>query len=66
VEDRIIELELRYTQQQDELQKLSDVVWAQARQLDRLESELRQLRQLLASGAPDDGTGVPDDPPPHY
>lgn len=66
MEDRITELELRYTQQQDELQKLGDVVWEQSRLLERLELELRQLRQAVASADPSGGEPMPDERPPHY
>ncbi|MGZ5958612.1 MAG: SlyX family protein, partial [Myxococcaceae bacterium] len=40
MEERIVELELRFTEQQRLLQELSEVVYAQGRALERLEHEL--------------------------
>lgn len=51
MEERIIELEIRYTEQQDELSKLSAVVWDQAKTIGRLERELGEIRRLLAGAS---------------
>lgn len=62
-EDRLTELEMRYTLQQELLQQLSDVVHQHEREIDRLRREVEQLRGRVADG------GVPLDPdekPPHY
>lgn len=62
-DDRLTELELRYMVQQDLLQKLSDVVLQQGRDLDRLRREVEMLRGRMNDGpAP-----LPaDEKPPHY
>jgi SlyX protein len=64
MESRIIELELRYTEQQRMLQELSEVVYAQQRTLDALTSELRILREKL----PEPGLvdAAEREKPPHY
>ncbi|HEY1905764.1 MAG TPA: SlyX family protein, partial [Myxococcaceae bacterium] len=49
MEERIVELELRFTEQQRLLQELSDVVYAQARSLERLEHELAAMGQKVAA-----------------
>jgi SlyX protein len=65
---RLAELEARYTLHQDLLDKLSDVIWRQQRDLDKLGARAVALEKRLAalSGeaaeAPDPG----DEVPPHY
>lgn len=62
-EERITELELRYTLQQDLLQQLSDVVLRHQQELDRLRRELDLLRTSR------DEAPIPlnaEEPPPHY
>jgi uncharacterized coiled-coil protein SlyX len=64
-ESRFVELELRYMQQYELLQELSDVVYAQRRELDGLRAELDLLKKKLA-----DEPGLVDarqqEKPPHY
>lgn len=62
---RLIELEVRYTQQQELLQQLSDVVYAQQRSLEALQAELGLLRRKLGALEPGLTEGPPDKPP-HY
>lgn len=65
MEQRIVELELRFTEQQRMLQELSDVLYAQGRELERLQAEVAVLREKLAA-EPGlvDATVV--ERPPHY
>jgi uncharacterized coiled-coil protein SlyX len=63
MQERIEELEIRYTLQQDLLQQLSDVVAKQGTELARLRSEMDELRR------PQRNEPLPFDPnerPPHY
>lgn len=64
-ESRFVELELRYMQQYELLQELSDVVYAQRRELDGMRAELDLLKKKLA-----DEPGLVDarqqEKPPHY
>ncbi len=64
-ESRLVELELRYMQQHELLQELSDVVYAQRRELDGLRAELELMKKKLA-----DEPGLVDarqqEKPPHY
>ena len=66
MEERIVELELRFTEQQRLLQELSDVVYAQGQSLERLEHELAALGQKLVAMEP----GLVDtsvvERPPHF
>jgi SlyX protein len=65
MEERIVELELRFTEQQALLGELSDVLYAQGKALERLEAEVAGLREKLAAepGLVDTST---DERPPHY
>ena len=65
MEDRIIELELRYTEQQAMLQTLSDTVYAQQKALDLVRAEVLQLRKRLEA-EPGMVESRGDEVPPHY
>jgi len=66
MEERIVELELKFTEQQRLLQELSEVIWAQGRSIERLEHELAAMGQKLAAMEPGlvDATVV--ERPPHF
>ncbi len=64
-EARIVELELRYTEQQRTLEQLNEVVVAQQKQIDTLVLEVARLKKRV-----DVEPGLVDatdrEPPPHY
>lgn len=62
-DDRLTELELRYMVQHDLLQKLSDVVLQQGRDLERLRREVEALRGRMSEGP---ALMPADERPPHY
>ena len=63
MEDRIQELEIRYTLQQDLLQQLSDVLARHESLIARLRAEVDELRGVRGNEPlPFD----PDEAPPHY
>lgn len=64
MESRLTELELRYTELQEQVQSLSEVVYAQQRELDLLHSELAVLKNKVAEPGVVEGRG--DERPPHY
>lgn len=63
MEDRLQELEIRYTLQQDLVQELSDIIARHDREIARLRAELDELR-TKRGGEPLDFD--PDEKPPHY
>ena len=66
-EDRLDELEIRYTHQSDTLRALHEVVWAQERRIKALEAEVLKLTghfRELADAPP--GESIPNERPPHY
>jgi len=64
--ERIVELELRFTEQQQMLQQLSEVVYAQGQSLERLEHELAAMGQKLAAMEPDLVDIAIPERPPHF
>lgn len=63
MDDRLDELEIRYTLQQDVIAQLSDVVARHEKEIERLRSVLEQLRGK-SEAAP--LAFDPDEKPPHY
>lgn len=66
MEKRIIELEVKFTEQQRLLQELSDVVYAQGRMLERLEHELAVVGKKLAAMEPGLVDATVSERPPHF
>lgn len=65
LKQRIIELELRYTEQQALVQDLSDTVYAQGKALERALAQLQQVGKRLEAEPP--LTDAPaNERPPHY
>ena len=64
-ESRIVELELRYMQQQELLQELNDVLYAQRRELDALKAEVDLLKKKLEV-EPGLVDAQRQEKPPHY
>jgi uncharacterized coiled-coil protein SlyX len=64
---RVTELEARFTLQQDQIEKLGEVLWTQQRELDGLGARLRALEARVAT-ASEGGSEAepPEEPPPHY
>jgi SlyX protein len=66
-ENRLVSLETRLAYQEHTLQQLSDVMASQQRQLDRMMSELRAIRdRLVGLGESFVAAGTEEGPPPHY
>ena len=65
MEERLRELELRFTEQQELLQQLSEVVYAQQKTIDSMSLQMNQLRQKMEAEP-----GIVDpreqEKPPHY
>lgn len=64
-EDRLTELEIRFMQQQETLQELSDVLYSQQRLIEALKAELDVFKKKLEADP-----GIVDarqqERPPHY
>jgi SlyX protein len=66
MEDRVTELELRFTEQEHLLQELSAALFSQQKELDALRARVAYLEKKLQAepGLVDPSTDK--DPPPHY
>jgi SlyX protein len=64
-ESRMVELELRYMQQSELLQELSDVLYAQQQELGALKAEVELLKRKL-EGEPGLVDAKQQERPPHY
>ena len=67
MDDRITELEIHVTHLSRTVSELNDVVFRQQQAINRLESELKGLREQVLAGAPSPVRNPEDEePPPHY
>ena len=67
MEQRVTDLEIHVTHLEHTIQELNDVVFRQQRTIDRLDEELKGLREQLLAVAPSPlGTPEDEEPPPHY
>lgn len=65
-EQRIDELEIRFSHQDNFLQQLNDVVVAQQKTIDRLEKEILDIKRTMNSGTVSGDRTLKDEKPPHY
>lgn len=67
MEDRIIDLQQKFSHQEMLLEELNEVVTSQQKQIDRLSAELNRLRdsQLTNENATSKDA-IEESPPPHY
>ena len=63
LEARIVDLVLRFMRTEKLLEELNDVVVDQRREIDRLVTELKSLREQVLTGNND---AAKNEPPPHY
>ncbi|RNC67669.1 MAG: SlyX family protein [Desulfuromonadales bacterium] len=67
MDQRLTDLEIHVTHLEHTIQELNDVVFGQQRTIDRLDEELRGLRQQFLAVAPSPIRKPEDEePPPHY
>ena len=67
MEERVTELENRYTHQERIVQELLDTVYRQQQQLDWLHRDVEQLREQVLAALPSLVERPEDEePPPHY
>lgn len=65
-EERITNLEIRFSHQDDFLEKLNHVVTQQQTTIERLEKEILDLKRNINTGSVDGNRTLKDDLPPHY
>ncbi len=64
---RVTDLEIRFMHQERTVQELNDIVCRQESVLEKLERELRQIREQMQQATPSmNRTEEEEEPPPHY
>jgi len=66
MENRLIELETKISYQEHLLQELNDVIASQQQQIDRLEKEMKRMREHLKGSDSQLARPEEEAPPPHY
>lgn len=66
IEQRVADLESRQAFQDDTVQTLSDMVYAQERSIERLQLQMRALLKRLEELQGQVGVADDEAPPPHY
>jgi len=66
MESKLNELEAKICLAEDLLDALNRTVYRQQQQIDRLQQEIRALRQQLLQAAPAEVASPGDEIPPHY
>ncbi len=64
--ERMTELEVKFAFAEDMLDSLNATVYRQQQQIERLQREVRELREQIAATAPAEGRSLRDEIPPHY
>jgi len=65
--DKIIDLEIQLTHQQQQVEELNELVYRQQQQIAAVASELRQIKEQLQIVLPSLVKGTEEEtPPPHY
>ncbi len=66
LEARLAEIEAKLTLSEDMLDALNRTIYRQQQHIDRLQQELRALREVVDSVAPGEPMRPRDELPPHY
>jgi SlyX protein len=66
VESRLNELEAKISFAEDLLDALNRTVFRQQQQIERLQQDIRALRQQVQEAAPEDAGSPDNEIPPHY
>ena len=66
IEARLAEIEAKLTFSEDLLEEMNRTVYRQQQQIERLQQELRALRETMESAAPAEPVRPADEIPPHY
>ena len=66
IESRLAEIEAKLTFSEDLLEEMNRTVYRQQQQIERLQQEMRALRETMESAAPAEPVRPADEVPPHY
>ena len=66
LEARLAEIEAKLTFSEDMLEALNRTIYHHQQHIDRLQQELRTLREMLENASPPEPVRPSDEVPPHY
>ena len=66
LEQDIIALQIRFTHQEDTIRALDEVIQQQQKEIERLEDELKSVKEQIKSQDIGEGFGLLSERPPHY
>ena len=66
MESRLAEIETKLSFSEELLETLNSTVYRQQQQIDRLQEELRALREQVRAALPAEPRNLRDETPPHY
>lgn len=67
MEERLVELETRSMHQEQVISDLSDIIYRQEISIERMEREVRLLKEQLSAALPSlSCSAEEEEPPPHY
>jgi len=66
MDERVTDLEIHLTHQEQRIEELNDLVYLQQQQIDALTAELRQIKEQLQMGLSARVSEMEEEPPPHY
>jgi SlyX protein len=66
MDTRLNEVEVKLSFAEDLLETLNATVYRQQQQIDRLQQEVRELREQLMAAAPAESRNPQEEIPPHY
>ena len=66
IQEDIVELQILTMHQNDTISALDEVIQSQQKQIEKLQSEVSELKDLLGGISPDSKMDLVDERPPHY
>ena len=66
LESHIIDLQIRYTHQDDTIKALDEVIQLQQKEIDRLKYELESVKEQIKSQDIGESSSLISERPPHY
>ena len=64
--DRVTDIEIHLTHQEQRIEELNDLVYCQQQQINTLSAEIRQIKEQLQMGLSARVSELEEEPPPHY
>ncbi|MEN8251419.1 MAG: SlyX family protein [Bacteroidota bacterium] len=66
IENRVMELEIKNSHQEDSIEQLNDIVFQQQKNIDEMARHLEQVLKKINNLSDANSKEEPEPPPPHY